>query len=99
MPVVRMPNGDLVNFPDSMPPQQISAFIQDKFPTAFAPKKSTIGEEAMRGLKSTGSAYRTALEALIGDKDVATVEGIQRGQEIAEEYGVAPSFEGLGETY
>ena len=38
MPVVRMPNGDLVNFPDNMPKDDISNFIVDKFPDAYAPK-------------------------------------------------------------
>lgn len=32
MPVVKMPNGDLVNFPDDMPKEKISAFIATRFP-------------------------------------------------------------------
>ena len=32
MPVVRMPNGDLVRFPDEMPREEIRGLIQSKFP-------------------------------------------------------------------
>jgi len=102
MPVVRMPDGQLVNFPDSMPASEIRSFVERKYPGAYAPPepaKSTFMDEVMRGLETTGSAYRTAFESLLGDKDVAAVEGIQRGQEIAEDYGIGPSFEGIRETY
>jgi len=102
MPVVRMPDGQLVNFPDSMPASEIRSFVERKYPGAYAPPepaKSTFMEEVARGLRTTGSAYRTAFESLFGDKDVAAVEGIQRGQEIAEDYGIGPSFEGIRETY
>ncbi|MDD3668789.1 MAG: hypothetical protein PHX68_00620 [Alphaproteobacteria bacterium] len=35
MPIVRMPNGDNVRFPDEMPKEQIRAFISDRFPGVF----------------------------------------------------------------
>ena len=35
MPIVRVPDGRLVNFPDDMPNQEIKGIIQKKFPNAF----------------------------------------------------------------
>lgn len=35
MPIVRVPDGRLVNFPDDMPNQEIKSIIQKKFPNAF----------------------------------------------------------------
>ena len=64
MPVVRMPDGQLVNFPDSMPASEIRSFVERKYPGAYAPPepaKTTFMDEVMRGLETTGSAYRLHL--------------------------------------
>lgn len=42
MPVVKMPNGDLVEFPNDMPDEEIGSFIQSKFPDAF--KTTALGQ-------------------------------------------------------
>ena len=109
MPTVRMPNGDLVRFPDEMPREEIGQFIESKFPGAFAPpeRKSTVGEEFMRGLRTTGEGFRTAATAglgafLRGDEAAqreAALAGIERSREMAEQYGTAPGFAPVKERY
>lgn len=108
MPVVRMPNGDLVRFPDEMPREEIGQFIESKFPGAFAPpeRKSTVGEEFMRGLRTSFEGARTAtttgLAALRDDEDAqreAALAGIERSREMAEQYGTAPGFAPVRERY
>jgi len=108
MPVVRMPNGDLVRFPNEMPKEQISQFIEAKFPNVFAEpeRKSTVGEEFLRGLQTTGTAYRTAAEAtlgkIIGDEDSlrdAGIAGIERGEAIAEKFGTPPGLAPVQKKY
>ncbi len=108
MPKVRMPNGDLVRFPDDMPREEIGQFIESKFPGAFAPpeRKSTVGEEFMRGLRTSFEGARTAgttgLAALRGDEDAqreAALAGIERSREMAEQYGTAPGFAPVKERY
>ena len=101
MPTVRMPNGDLVRFPDEMPRAEIGQFIESKFPGAFAQpeRKSTVGEEFMRGLRTTGEGFRTAatagLGALLDDEAAqrdAALAGIERSRKMAEQYGLHPAL-------
>jgi hypothetical protein len=40
MPDIAMPNGDIVNFPDDMPKEQIKGLIASKFPEVAKPKSS-----------------------------------------------------------
>lgn len=50
MPNVRMPNGDVVAFPDNMPPDQIKALIQKKFPQLGAPQAAApVAQPAPQG--------------------------------------------------
>ncbi|GAB4240866.1 MAG: hypothetical protein Kow0032_28760 [Methyloligellaceae bacterium] len=51
MPVVEMPNGDLVEFPDNMPPGEIRRLIESKFPDAAAqaPQTSNLGDRDFLG--------------------------------------------------
>ena len=108
MPTVRMPNGDLVRFPDEMPRAEIGQFIESKFPGAFAQpeRKSTVGEEFMRGIRTSIEGARTAgtagLAALRDDEAAqreAALAGIERSREIAEQYGTAPGFAPVRERY
>ena len=48
MPDVEMPNGDIVNFPDDMHPEQIRGLIASKFPevTPVEPPPQTIADKA-----------------------------------------------------
>lgn len=45
MPNVKMPNGDIVAFPDDMPKEQIKSLIASKFPDLAQPKKQEEQEE------------------------------------------------------
>lgn len=67
-------------------------------PTA-APERSTMLEEVKRSARGLASGARTGIEALLGDPEQAALEGIQRGTNISEDYGVAPSFAGLKDVY
>lgn len=49
MPVVQMPNGDRVQFPDTMPRDDIRAKILERFPDAMAPTRENA--DRMEGLK------------------------------------------------
>lgn len=60
MPVVKMPNGDLVNFPDDMPKEKISAFIATRFPDEV---KAHL-DEAASAVKSGMSWSQVAGKAL-----------------------------------
>jgi len=47
MPVVAMPDGSRVKFPDDMPPDQIKGFIRQKFPDAVPPANPAEGQGSM----------------------------------------------------
>ena len=62
MPVVRMPDGALVNFPDDMPQEEIKGLIASKFPDiatrSAAPERGlldTFGGGVSRGMSRPGS--------------------------------------------
>ena len=105
MPVVEMPNGDLVQFPDDTPKAEIGQFIESKFPGVFDPspqRRSTVGEEFRRGLRTSAGGIRTAVETslaeLRGDEVAqreAALAGLERSQDMAEDYGVPPSLAAL----
>ena len=102
MPVVRMPDDRLVRYPDEMPQADIKAHIESVFPYAYerAPitRKSTLSEEFKRGYRSQFSSARAGIESLLGDADIAAEAGAERQEDIAADYGVAPSLATLRET-
>lgn len=65
MPQVKMPNGDVVAFPDDMPREQIKGMIATKFPQ-LAPQSNTSGLES--SIAGAGQGYSAGLgdEALAG---------------------------------
>jgi len=75
MPIVEMPNGDQVNFPDDMPKEQIKGLIASKFPEFAAEqaqskpdarydKTRTFLGEALEGLPIIGNMAREASDML-----------------------------------
>ena len=50
MPIVGMPNGDQVSFPDNMPPDQIKSLIAKKFPNDVAAHYSNMAEGIRSGM-------------------------------------------------
>ena len=63
MPVVEMPNGDLVEFPDDMPNEEIGSFIQSKFPEAFETTvMGQVGETLKAIPRGFASSFLTAAE-------------------------------------
>ena len=72
MPVVEMPNGDLVEFPDDMPDEEIGSFIQSRFPDAFAPQETTALGQVGETLKAIPRGFgRTLLTAAEGAGELA----------------------------
>lgn len=50
MPIIEMPNGDRVQFPDDMPPERIRALIARKFPEAGRSTLQNLGMGALEGV-------------------------------------------------
>ena len=100
---IKGPDGQTysINGPAGATREQVIGVIQQKMAAMPDPnRKSTAGEEFMRGLQTTGSAMRTAGEATLGkfrgDESAqvqAGLAGIERGQNIGEKFGLPP---GLG---
>src|SRR5215472_7326738 len=97
MPVVKMPNGDLVNFPEKMTRDQIKQAIKGKFPDAFkeatGPELSTT-EAFERGAGSffgLGEVMRGAAAASpIKDPQIGGTQSEQ-----TKEYSLADPMEAL----
>ena len=113
MPVVRMPNGDLVRFPNEMPKEQISQFIETKFPNAFDTPKPSVGDifdaSLTRGAENVASTLQDDLPAylasIFGQDEYAAAqieEGRARRQAAAEaspaQYGSYKDVESIGDA-
>jgi hypothetical protein len=69
MPIVRMPDGKQVRFPDDMPTEEIKGIISKKYPEAFKDKEqekpaASDGETAQDALISAGSGVTDAAVSL-----------------------------------
>lgn len=60
MPVVAMPDGTQVSFPDGMPEGAIRSLIQRKFPDAMTQARETLGQGLREGKRGDQDVYRTA---------------------------------------
>lgn len=83
MPTVKMPNGDLVRFPDDMPKEKITAFIQEKFPDAF--RASPAPDPAMQETQGLIDAGKNALRYINPIQGLASMAGERIGQAIVGE--------------
>lgn len=64
MPVVRMPDGVNVNFPNDMPPEQIKGLILQKFPDAGGPKaEKTFSDNVSDAYDKRAGQAQTAVDA------------------------------------
>lgn len=63
MPIVKMPNGDLVKFPDDMAPADIKAFIAKKFPSVLA---QAAQPNALPAQQQNGSLLNTLSQGASG---------------------------------
>ena len=83
MPIVTMPDGTPVSFPDEMPPAQIKQMILQKFPSAGQPQMG-VGEDVARSVIQSGTPK--GLSNLIGGGgDVYNL--MQTGVDKAYEFG------------
>lgn len=83
MPVLKMPNGDLVNFPDEMPKEQIKELVYTKFPEINPMNQ---GNEFTRGF----SRGIDTTKALITEGVPAITQGL--ANEVLDEFGL-PTFD------
>lgn len=60
MPVVAMPDGTQVSFPDEMPAEQIRGLISQKFPDAMTQAKASLAQGLREGKRGDADVYRTA---------------------------------------
>lgn len=60
MPVVEMPDGTQVSFPDNMQPAAIKALIQRKFPDAMTQARETLAQGLKEGKRGDQETIRTA---------------------------------------
>jgi hypothetical protein len=97
MPVVTMPNGDLVQFPDTMSRDQIGQFIASKFPGAYDKPEPSLGtiftDSLARGGENISATLKDDLPAYLASilgQDEYAVEQIEEGrarrQAAAEQY-------------
>lgn len=63
MPVVSLPNGDRVRFPDNMPKEQIHQWIVERFPTA--PEHRDIVGQLARGLDQGAAGAALDISAML----------------------------------
>ena len=63
------------------------------------PRESGILDELMRGARGQLSSARTGLASLVGDENEQARAGLERSAAISEDYGTAPSFEKVQDTY
>ena len=93
-----------VNGPNPPTPADMEALFARYYESSPSrlERKSTVGEEAMRGLRTSASGARTGILSALGDEDAqreAALAGIQQSQDIAESYGQAPGFAPVREKY
>lgn len=109
MPIVRMPNGDQVRFPDDMSKDEIRGKIASKFPE-LAPKSG--GETALDSLIGAGSGITKAvtdipslpadvagLGRMALEKLGASPEAIQRGRDYISRNPLASGILGASRAY
>jgi hypothetical protein len=109
MPIVRMPNGDQVRFPDDMPKDEIKAKIQSKFPE-LAPKST--GETALDAGIALGSGITKAAASIpslpadiasggrwLMEQAGASPEAIQRGRDYISRNPIASGILGASRAY
>ncbi len=76
MPIVGMPDGTQVSFPDEMPPEQIKSFIAQKFPHVATPARDSIGAvagEALSNVPSSAAEFgKNMVQPILHPIDTAT---------------------------
>ena len=80
----------------SLSDEELRARYGLKEPT---PEGPTVLGELGRGFEQYLASGETALGALLGDEEAAARRGLERQQQIAEEYGEGPSFGRLKDIY
>lgn len=98
---VALPNGQTVEFPDSVPKDKAAEIIRQQLGSLSQPegKRATVGGAFMGGLEGLISSMRTGVGAATGSAEEAAMAGLQRGQERAEKYGEATSLERVKQAY
>jgi hypothetical protein len=99
MPIVKMPDGANVSFPDNMPPDQIRSMILQKFPDAGKLASSDQTPEKPGVLSEFGKAI-TDIPMEVGRTASENVAGIEGALGRGNVEGTSPynPFQGMGKT-
>lgn len=94
MPLVRMPNNDVVSFPDDMPPEQIKGLIASKFPKQDAPDtlKDIKDSIVLRGVPEGVTA--ATIPGLIANSTHLLTDAFRAAGDKAYEENLIPNFMG-----
>jgi hypothetical protein len=98
---VALPNGQTVEFPDSVPKDKAAEIIRQQLGGVSAEegKRATVGGAFSSGLESLLSSMQTGAGAATGSAEEAALAGLKRGQERAAKYGEATSLERVKQAY
>lgn len=91
MPIVQMPDGTKVNFPDEMPKEQIRSLIQSKFPDIATQPERTGLQEAGRQTLRAGRAIASGAAGL-GDIVNMPIDAALRAAGVDFQFGSPSGF-------
>lgn len=85
MPIVEMPNGDKVDFPDDMPSTEIKSLIAEKFPAAVASHLSDVASHFsdMAAALHSGMSWKQVAGSAVEN---APASALQFGQAVAQPF-------------
>jgi hypothetical protein len=99
-----LPDGSYVTVRDDETPEQAFARARKEYPEAFEVKRvptepeEGVGAALVGGTKRALSTARTGLEALISPEEAAR-EGVERAEELGQQYAPGASLEAVKQAY
>lgn len=93
----QLADGRLLEFPDGTSREVMDKAVK-KFIASETPQKEGVGAAFVGGAKRFGSSLQTALESVL-DPTAAAKRGLERGEEIGQEYAPGASLEAVKKAY
>jgi hypothetical protein len=94
---VALPDGRVVEFPDSVPHNEAERIIREQL-LAPKPKEGLIAG-IQKGAESTLSQLRSGIGSLVGSPEEAARAGLERGEDINKRYAQQVSLEKVKQAY
>ena len=95
---VELPDGKVVEFPDSVSREQAAQIIRQQLGTGAAPKTGLVAA-AVKGGKTLASSGLTGIQSLFGDATQAGRAGVARGKDISRNYADQVSLDRVTDAY